>query len=280
MIETLLYLGPNGSYSDLAKNSFIKYFSDNCEFIKKDSIFDVIEELIEANDVKAGAVLPIENSIEGCVNETQDDLLVLAKNKYYIFAETNININHCLVSYGDKSQIKTIISHPQALAQCRNYIHKNFKNNVYLMPKLSTSLAISELSQDDLSIAAIGSKYCANLFNVPIIEETINDEKNNKTRFVLLSKETPNDISNNKISIVFSTKNESGALNKILSIIEKYGLNMTHINSRPSKKELGEYLFYVDIEGYIEQNNIKQAIVEIESSALLFKIISKGALLI
>ncbi len=280
MIEKLLYLGPNGSYSDLAKNSFIKYFSDNCEFIKKDSIFDVIEELIEANDVKAGAVLPIENSIEGCVNETQDDLLVLAKNGYFVFAETNISINHSLISYGKKSQIETIISHPQALAQCKNYIHKNFRSNVSLIPKLSTSLAISELSQDDMSIAAIGSKYCANLFNVPIIEESINDEMNNKTRFVLLSKETPDDISNNKISIVFSTKNESGALNKILSIIEKHGLNMTHINSRPSKKELGEYLFYVDIEGHINQNNIEQAMVEIKSSALLFEIISKGALLI
>lgn len=278
MIQKLLYLGPSGSYSELAKEKFAKYVSSDCEYIKKNSLFAIMETLLCINDFNTGAVVPIENSIEGGVNETQDDLLILARQGYRIFAEANLDIKHSLISYGQKSQIKIVTSHPQALAQCRKYICENLNKDVELKPVLSTSLAIKSLNSDDLTKAAIGSEYCAELYKVPIIEKEISEDINNKTRFILISKGSPEMSYRNKVSIIFSTENKSGALNQVLNILSKYELNMSHINSRPSKKELGEYLFYIDFAGHISEVNVACALDEIRKNVDLFEILSKGAI--
>ena len=280
MINKLLYLGPAGSYSEVAKDIFSKYLAEDCEFITKDSIYRITECLISGNSDTVGAVIPIENSIEGVVTESQDNLYLLAQNGYQIFAESSLVINHALISYGQKHQIDTITSHPQALAQCNNYINKNWEDNVNIYPVLSTSVAIKSLTPDNSNIAAIGSEYCANLYNAPIIDTCINDDINNKTRFILLSRDNPEKCLQNKISIYFATKNESGALNKILCVLEKYKLNMSHINSRPSKKQLGEYVFYIDFEGHISNPSVKKALKEIQTLTNVFEIISNGAIII
>lgn len=277
MTDKILYLGPRGSYSETAKNKFAeKCFTNHLESYSLNSIQEIVRELININSESIFAVLPIENSIEGIVRETQDSLLALSNLGFGILAETNLLIEHSLIGFGDKSQIKTITSHPQALAQCRDYIYENWEDKIELIPVLSTSAAVSMLKQNKPETAAIGNKYCAELYNIPVIETLINDENNNTTRFVLLSKIKPQKSDINKVSIVFSTENKPGALNFVLSILEKYGLNMSYIDSRPSRKELGEYVFYVDLAGHIEDNNISLALTEIQTAIKMFAILSNG----
>lgn len=276
MIDKALYLGPKGSYSELALKHFSVFFNKDCIFEHYDSIYKIIQSIKQLDSSSVAAVIPIENSIEGIVRETQDCLINLSEKNIRIFAETKLMIEHCLIGFGDRKDIKTITSHPQALAQCRNHIH-NLNNEINLVPTLSTSNAVSTISSTEPNKAAIASEYCAEIYKIPIIEKNINDEKNNTTRFILLSKNTPQKTESNKVSITFSTENKSGALNQVLTIFEKYGLNMSYIDSRPSRKKLGEYIFYVDFDGHIENANIALALTEIQPLIKFFAVLSQGA---
>ena len=273
-IRKLLFLGPKGSYSDFAKNKFINAFNINCVSTNLKSISGVIKALKDENSEDIVAVIPIENSIEGIVRETLDNLSSLKKEEYKIIAETTMNVEHALIGFASKkSEIKVIRSHPQALAQCKKYIQDNFADSLIEEATLSTSAAIRSLAGNEPSIAAIGSIECAKMYGVPIIEENINDEINNKTRFILLGKFLSARTGNDKTSITFSTENKAGALSKILTILEKHNINMSYIDSRPSKKELGEYVFYIDIEGHVNDKNVSEAFKEIKSLAKMFYII-------
>ncbi len=273
-IRKLLFLGPKGSYSDFAKNKFIDAFDLNCVSTNLKSISGVIKALKDENSEDITAVIPIENSIEGIVRETLDNLSSLKKEGFKILAETTMDIKHALIGYADKkSDIKIIRSHPQALAQCKNYIHVNFPDSLIEEATLSTSMAVRSLSEKDNTIASIGSEECAKMYNVPVIETSINDEINNKTRFILLGKFLSPQTGADKTSITFSTENKAGALNKILTILENHNINMSYIDSRPSKKELGEYVFYIDFEGHILDNKIDSAIQEIKSIVKMFYVI-------
>ncbi len=272
-IRKLLFLGPNGSYSDFAKDKFIDAFNLNCVSTNLKSISSVIKALKDENSEDIVAVIPIENSIEGIVRETLDNLSSLKKEGIKIIAETTMNIEHSLIGHCKIKDIKIIRSHPQALAQCKQFIHANFPDTLIEEATLSTSAAIKSLNEKDKSVAAIGSPECAKMYNVPIIKENINDEENNKTRFILLGKFLAPQTGKDKTSITFSTENKAGALSKILTILDSYNINMSYIDSRPSKKELGEYIFYIDFEGHILDEKIQMAFADIKPLVKMFHII-------
>ena len=273
-IRKLIFLGPKGSYSDFAKDKFIEAYGLNCVSTSIKSISSVIKALKDENSEDIVAVIPIENSLEGIVRETLDNLSSLKKEGIKILAETTIKVEHALVGYAEKfSEIKTVKSHPQALAQCKQFLLNNFPDTLIEEATLSTSSAIRSLKPEEKSVTAIGSKECANMYNVPVIKENINDEENNLTRFILLGKFRTNSTGQDKTSITFSTENQAGALNKILSILEKNNINMSYIDSRPSKKELGEYVFYIDFEGHTEDEATKKAFKEIIPLTKMFYII-------
>jgi len=273
-IRKLLFLGPKGSYSDFAKDKFIKAFGFNCVSTNLKSISGIIKALKDANDEDMAAVIPIENSIEGIVRETLDNLSSLKKEEYKIIAETTMDVEHALIGYADKkSAIKVVRSHPQALAQCKHYLQSNFSDSLVEEATLSTSAAIRSLSADNPTAAAIGSINCAKMYDIPVIETNINDEENNKTRFILLGKFMAPQTGKDKTSITFSTENKAGALNKILTILENNNINMSYIDSRPSKKELGEYVFYIDFEGHVSDNKVLKAFNELIPLVKMFYII-------
>jgi prephenate dehydratase len=272
-IKKLLFLGPNGSYSDFAKNNFIDAFNINCVSTNLKSISAIIKALKDENSQDIVAVIPIENSIDGIVRETLDNLSSLKKEGIKIIAETTINIRHALVGFGKKRDVKTIRSHTQALAQCKQYILANFPDTLVEEATLSTSSAIRSLKECDTGIAAIGSVECANMYEIPVIEENINDEPNNKTRFILLGKFITPETGKDKTSITFSTENKAGALSKILTILDTYNINMSYIDSRPSKKELGEYLFYIDFEGHVNDEKVQMAFADIKPLVKMFYVI-------
>ena len=260
-IKKLLFLGPNGSYSDFAKNNFIDAFNLNCVSTNLKSISSIIKALKEANSQDIVAVIPIENSIDGIVRETLDNLSSLKKEGI------------SFVELGGVKPNKIIRSHTQALAQCKQYILNNFADNLIEEATLSTSSAIKSLDKNDTKVAAIGSVECAKMYGIPVIEQNINDEPNNKTRFILLGKFMSPQTGKDRTSITFSTENKAGALSKILNILDTYSINMSYIDSRPSKKELGEYLFYIDFEGHINDEKIQMAFADIKPLVKMFYVI-------
>lgn len=272
-IRKLLFLGPNGSYSDFAKNKFIDAFNINCVSTNLKSISAIIKALKDENSDDIVAVIPIENSIEGIVRETLDNLVSLKNENIKILAETTMDIEHAITGYGKLKDIKVIRSHPQALAQCKQFIHANFPDTLIEEATLSTSAAIKSLQKNDITTAAIGSVECAQMYEVPIIKENINDETNNKTRFILLGKFMAPQTGKDKTSITFSTENKAGALSKILTILDSYSINMSYIDSRPSKKELGEYVFYIDFEGHIQDEKVQMAFADLKPLVKMFYVI-------
>ena len=273
-IRKLLFLGPRGSYSDFAKNMFIDAFKLNCVSTNLKSISSIIKALKDENNEDIVAVIPIENSIEGIVRETLDNLSSLKKEGYKIIAETTMGVEHALLGFAKyKSEIKVVRSHPQALAQCKHFLQANFPDSLIEEATLSTSAAVRSLVAEEPEAAAIGSVECAEMYGVPVIENNINDEINNQTRFILLGKFMSPQTGYDKTSITFSTENKAGALNKILTILEEHGINMSYIDSRPSKKELGEYVFYIDFEGHILDEKIKKAFEEIKPLVKMFYVI-------
>ncbi len=259
-INEILYLGPEGTYCEIAKNQFVSLIPSSD---LKQTPFSTVKSIIEYVDKNehAAGIIPIENSIEGIVRETMDNLLNVKDENLRITAETVIPVNHCLVSKAkDIKKIKKIISHPQALAQCQNFVSKTFGTDVEQIEKASTGRAAQELSTLDESYAAIANKRTAELFKLNILAKNINDELDNKTRFVLISRSTTTATGEDKTSIAFVTKNQPGALVKVLNVFDSLNINLLYIDSRPSKKNLGEYVFFVDFEGHINDEPARKVL--------------------
>lgn len=259
-INEILYLGPEGTYCEIAKNQFVSLIPSSD---LKQTTFSTVKSIIEYVDKNehAAGIIPIENSIEGIVRETMDNLLNVKDENLKITAETVIPVNHCLVSKAkDIKKIKKIISHPQALAQCQNFVSKTFGTDIEQIEKASTGRAAQELSTLDESYAAIANKRTAELFKLNILAKNINDELDNKTRFVLISRSTTTATGEDKTSIAFVTKNQPGALVKVLNVFDSLNINLLYIDSRPSKKNLGEYVFFVDFEGHINDEPAKKVL--------------------
>ncbi len=261
--EKLYFLGPEGTYAQQAMEQLVAKYDIKVEQKIPLNPITAILKTVD-NDKNAFAVLPIENSIEGIVRETIDNLVKLEDENLKITAETVIPISHCLMSEAkNPSEIKYIISHPQALGQCSGYICENLKG-VTVLEAASTSEAARQAKEKGKEYAAIASKIAAKKFDLNILAEQINDEKDNKTRFILLTRTPLSATENAKTSIFFSVKNEPGSLVKVLNIFDQENINLMYIESRPSKKKMGEYNFCLDLEGHVTDKNIASAIEKAE----------------
>lgn len=267
----IYYLGPIGTYSEVAAKKALKFV--NGDIIPVSTISKIVETV--NNDAKACAVLPYENSIEGIVRQTIDNIY---PTEVKIRAEIDVKIEHCFISKTkDIKKIKKIYSHPQALAQCSDFITKNFDEKIELIVSNSTSDAANVVLNGDETCSAIASSDIANRLNLEIIHKNIGNIKENKTRFILVSKSKILFDKNEKTTIVFNTKNESGALLKILEIFNKYNLNLTYLESRPSKEIFGEYNFFADIDKPFDE--IISAINEIKERCNFYKLLGSYPIL-
>ena len=264
MKNNIYFLGPKGTYSEIAANKIIQKLNLDYNLMPISTISKIVD-LLENNSSDV-AVLPIENSIEGIVRPTIDSLYA---TNVKIKAQTEISIAHCLFSFCPKEKIKCIVSHPQALAQCQKYILNNFDNEIKLIETTSTAAAVEIVEQNKDSYAAICSKKAGK--NLNLIDENIGDIKDNKTRFVFVTKSGFDLPQKNRTSIVFNTKNESGALLKILEIVYKYNLNLIYLESRPSKKVFGEYNFFADIDSGVD--SLSMPLGEIEKACNFYKML-------
>ncbi len=265
-MEKLFYLGPKGTYTELAALKMCEITKEKYILTPVSTIAKVTDSVFKTPD--SLGVLPIENAIEGIVRQSIDSIY---SNDVKINAQVDVKIEHCLISKGKKENIKNLVSHPQALAQCQKYILENFDENINLITKDSTAASVRFILNENETFGAIASKQCVSGTNLNIIDENIGDIKENKTRFVLISKRDLKLFKNSRTSIVFNTKNEPGALLKILSIINKYNLNLVYLESRPSKKVFGEYNFFADIDRGVEE--IQEALLEIDQECNYYKLL-------
>ncbi len=260
------YLGPKGTFSyEICCNTYDEQY----EKIAFKTIGDLIQAL-ECNEIDE-AITPIENSLQGCVTETIDSI-IKSKN-IHIYAEEILKINQNLMAKEkcEFNEIKKIYSHPQALAQCRKFLENNFKE-AEIIEISSTALAAKEISKKK-NTACICSIGCKDKYNLQVLEENIQDNNLNETRFWRLTNKDKEDKCANKMTLVFFTKNKPGALYKALSIFEKNNLNLTKIESRPTKKELGQYYFWIDVE--LNNNKYERALKELKQVVVDFKILGK-----
>ncbi len=258
------YLGPQATFTHQAA---IKYFGQSVKFIPSQTIKDVFDEIMKGS-AKYG-VVPIENTIEGVVNYTLD---LLVDYPLLINGEIILEINlHLLSKNPNINEIKRIYTHSHALAETREWLLKHMPN-VPIIEVESTAKA-AEIAKDDYEAGAIASEVAAEYYGLYILERKIDKHKHNKTRFLVIGKEPALRGKQNKTTFIFSVKNEVGALYKSLEILYKYNINMTKIESRPSKREAWDYIFFTDIEGHIEDRNIRDALNELEKKSPFFKIL-------
>jgi len=266
-IKKVLYLGPEGSYCESA----MREFNLGIEAQSINSIKKIIDETDQNSDYVA--VLPIENFIEGIVVSTLDNLVRTKDKSLQIIAQNTIKISHCLLSKeNDIKEIKTIFSHPQALAQCQGFIAQNFAGDIEIVEANSTAAAAKIASFTPKS-ASISNLNAAKLYDLNVLKEEINDEKGNVTRFVLIGRKSPLKGENNRTSISFSVKNEAGSLMKALEAFVKNNLNMIYLQSRPSRVKFGEYTFFADIEGFIDDKKVQNALIELNKCTTSYRII-------
>ncbi len=251
------YLGPKGTYAEQAACSLAKLEKlSEPEFVPCTGLRSVIEHL--ANKDCEAAVVPIENSVEGGVTATLDSLW--SYPNLFIKRAVVLPIRHALISSGSIHQISEVLSHPQALAQCSEWLNTNLPNAL-LLPTNSTSEAVRMVKGSNFR-AAIASQTSSKIDGVKEIAYPINDVIGNCTRFVLLTDKEENE-DGDIASFAFSLhSNKPGALLEALKCIADLGLNMSRIESRPSKRELGEYIFFIDINFKEKSINIKDSLKE------------------
>jgi len=257
-------LGPLATYTHLAA---LRHFGSSAAFLPVDSIKKVFEN-VETNKAEYG-VVPIENSNEGVVSHTLD---MFIDSELQVVAEIIIEISHNLLSkQTDRSKIRKIYSHPQGLAQCRGWLETNMPG-VPVAESTSTAKA-AELSAKEMNTAAIASEIAARMYDLNILERNIQDNRRNITRFLVISKEFPHRTGNDKTSVMFSIKHKPGALYEVLLPFKRTKINLTKIESRPSKRKAWEYIFFVDMEGHIEDKKIRKAIDSLKENCLYLKIL-------
>lgn len=271
-VESLAFLGPRGSYSEMAKDVFCEKYNLNVYQQPMKTIKSVLEYVDETPNTIG--IVPVENSIEGDVREAVDNLIRTKNENIKILSEYVLPIRHCLLSRTTEiSSISGVMSISQALAQCQNFIHNELPRNLDIIETASTSEAAKKLEEYNLTYAAIGSEKTAEIYNLNILKCNINDDPDNQTRFAMIGNfETPK-TGNDVTTLAFSTENKPGALLNILSIFQDYQINLLYIASRPSKIRFGEYTFFVDFDGHITDEHIFKLTEEIKKHTQYYRLV-------
>lgn len=258
------YLGPEGTFTQLAARHMFGLQARYRECATVEAVF----EAVMSKDAPYG-VVPFENSTEGAVNMTSDALL---EGELVIRQEYILPISHCLLSHASAlSEITTVYSHPQALGQCRSWLAKHLPR-AQVVQTTSTTAAARE-AQTDRRAAAIAAEIASELHGVPIVRASIQDRAENATRFVVIAREDAPPTGNDRTTLAFGVADEKGALRRVLTILEDCNVNLTRIESRPSRSRAWHYVFLVDLEGHRLDADVVRALDAMKASTDYVKVI-------
>lgn len=260
---TIAYLGPEATFTHQAA---IQRFGSSLLYAAQKTIADVFNEVAKGR--ADYGVVPVENSTEGVVTHTLD---MFVDSDLKIVSQIVLPISHCLVSKSGRAHIKKLYVHPQSLAQCRAWVHKNLAGAEIV--ETSSNARSAELAAKEKHSAAIAGLLAAEKYGVPVLEHDIQDNAANATRFLVLGRKCSPPTGHDRTSLMFSIADEVGALHRALAPFRKYRLNMTKIESRPSKRRVWEYFFFVDCDGHSSEGKVAKAITQLGTQCSFVKVL-------
>lgn len=259
------FQGEVGAYSEEAA---FQFFGSSIQIRPRETLEEVFK-VVEEEGVQFG-VVPVENSLEGSISRVYDLLL---DSMLRVCGEIELRVIHCLIASPDAGldTIKRVYSHPQALAQCRNFL-KHL--NAELIPSYDTAGSVKMIKESGMpDSAAIASARAADIYGMKVIAREIEDNPNNFTRFFILAKEDSPPLGNDKTSIVFSAKDRPGALYEVLGEFAHRNINLTKLESRPTRQKPWQYNFYLDFEGHREDKPAQEALENLEKISIFVKVL-------
>ncbi len=257
------YLGPEATFTHQAA---IRRFGSSLRYSSQKTIPDVFTEVIK-NRAEYG-VVPVENSTEGVVTHTLD---MFVDSDLKIVAQIVLPVQHCLLSNCRRPQIKKLFAHPQALGQCRVWLQNNLPRVEIL--ETSSNARSAELALKEPCSAAIAGILAAEKYHLEVLEYDIQDNAYNATRFLVLGRQYTPPTGNDRTSILISLTDKVGALHSTLAAFRRYRINMTKIESRPSKRKAWEYFFFIDLDGHIQDRKIGNALKLLKEHCNLVKVL-------
>ena len=260
---TIAYLGPEATFTHQAA---IKKFGSSLRYAAQKTIADVFAEV--ARGRAEYGVVPVENSTEGVVTHTLD---MFADSDLKIVAQIVLPIQQCLMSCVARKQIERLYIHPQSLAQCRVWLSKKFPHAETI--ETSSNARSAELAAKDKNAGAIGGALAAAQYGLTVLEQDIQDNSANATRFLVLGRNSPPATGKDRTSIMFSIVDAVGALHRSLAPFRRYRINMTKIESRPSKRKAWEYYFFVDCDGHQNDRRVARAIEQLQQHCSFVKVL-------
>ncbi|WP_020160699.1 MULTISPECIES: prephenate dehydratase [Methylobacter] len=258
------FLGPEGTFTQQAA---FKHFGHAIKTVPSTTINEIFNS-VESGNCQFGLV-PVENSTEGVISHTLDRFL---SSPLKICGEVEIRVHHNLMGNVESlADITEIFSHQQSLAQCRQWLDRHLPQAQRIA--VTSNAEAARLVSNKIQAAAIAGQVAAELYGLNILEKNIEDEPNNTTRFIIIGQQTSAPTGNDKTSLVVSTGNQPGALHKILEPFARFGIGMVHIESRPSRQGLWDYVFFIDIEGHCEDDDVAQALALLKGNVHMLNIL-------
>ena len=260
--QTIAYLGPTGTFSEQAAHQFFGQSISGLPCVSLDEVFKAIEK-----GAATFGVVPVENSSEGAVSRTLDLLL---ESPLQISGEVVLPIrHHLLTKHGNLDGVKTVCAHAQALAQCQQWLSVHAPQ--LQRQAVSSNAEAARMASKDSSIAAIAGEPAQLAYGLQIVSAQIQDDPNNRTRFVVIGQYACQPCGQDQTSLVLSVANQPGAVHHLLGPLAKHGVSMTRFESRPARKGSWEYHFYIDIEGHTSDAKVATAIAELKTIAAFYK---------
>ncbi|PYM12162.1 MAG: prephenate dehydratase [Verrucomicrobia bacterium] len=259
----IAYLGPEATFTHQAA---IRRFGSSLLYYSHKTITDVFNE-VSKNRADYG-VVPIENSTEGVVTHTLD---MFVDSDLKIVSQIVLRVQHCLLSLGRKGQVRKLFAHPQALGQCRAWVQNNLPRVEII--ETSSNARSAELSAKEKDSAAIAGQLAAEKYRLRVLEYDIQDNAANATRFLVLGRQCSPPTGHDRTSLMISLVDKVGALHRALAAFRRFRINMTKIESRPSKRKAWEYFFFIDCDGHVSDPKLAKAIAELELECSFVKVL-------
>ena len=259
----IAFLGPQATYSHMAA---VKKFGASLRYEPLPNITDVFTEVAKGR--ADYGVVPIENSTEGAVTHTYD---MFVDSELKVCAQIMLPIHHNLMAACPRAQIKKVYSIAQVLAQCRQWLQINMPHAELI--EVSSSTRAAEIAKSEPKAGALASSLAAELYGLTVYEANIQDSSENVTRFLVIGRKYPPATGDDKTSIMFAVHDRVGALHDCIASFKKFKINMTKIESRPSRKKAWEYYFFVDFNGHYDDARVKKALAELAKHTMFVKIL-------
>ena len=259
----IAYLGPEATFTHQAA---IRRFGQSLSYVAQKTIADVFHEVSKGR--ADYGVVPVENSTEGVVTHTLD---MFVDSDLKIVSQIVLKISHCLAAKVRLKSVQRLYVHPQTLAQCRGWIQRTLPQAELI--ETSSNARSAELAAKDKTSAAITGELAAERYKVTLLERDIQDNAANATRFLVLGRQCGPSSGADRTSLMFSIRDEAGALHKSLAPFRRFHINMTKIESRPSKRKAWEYFFFADVDGHSEDPKLAKAIEQLGTHCSFVKVL-------